>query len=84
MGIEKDERARLSEAKERGDLDYLYRNVTGRYLQAFAVAGTAKDVIEPLEQLAGLGFDHITINEPGPNLDEALELLGKEVLPHFQ
>lgn len=84
MGIEKDERARLSGAKERGDLDYLYRNVTGRYLQAFAVAGTAKDVIEQLEQLAGLGFDHITINEPGPNLDEALELLGKEVLPHFQ
>jgi alkanesulfonate monooxygenase SsuD/methylene tetrahydromethanopterin reductase-like flavin-dependent oxidoreductase (luciferase family) len=84
MGIEKDERARLSEAKERGDLDTLYRNVTGRYLQAFAVAGTPHDVIEQLDRLAELGFDHITLNEPGPDLNEALELLGKEVLPHFQ
>ena len=83
MGIGPDETARLSEAKGRGDLDTLYRNVTGRYLQAFAVAGTAKDVIEQLEQLAGLGFDHITLNEPGPDLNEALELLGKEVLPYF-
>lgn len=84
MGIEKDETARLSQAEQDGDREYLYRNVTPRYLSAFAVAGTAKDVIEQLEQLAGLGFDHVTINEPGPNLNEALELLGKEVLPHFQ
>lgn len=83
IGISPDERARLSEAKGRGDLDTLYRNVTGRYLQAFAVAGTPHDVIEQLERLADLGFDHITLNEPGPNLDEALELLGKEVIPHF-
>ena len=84
MGIGRDEVTRLSEAKRRGDREYLDRNITGRYLQAFAVAGTPKDVIEQLERLADLGFDHITLNEPGPDLDEALELLEKEVLPNFK
>ncbi len=83
MGIGRDEVTRLSEAKRRGDREYLDRNLTGRYLQAFAVAGTPQDVLEQLERLAYLGIDHVTLNEPGPNLDEALELLGKEVLPHF-
>lgn len=84
MGIGQDEVSRLSEAKRRGDHEYLYHNVTGRYVQAFAVAGAPKDVIEQLERLADLGFDHITLNEPGPNLDEALALLGEEVLPYFR
>jgi 5,10-methylenetetrahydromethanopterin reductase len=84
LGIDKEEKSRLSEAKRRGDLEFLYRNVTPRYLAAFAIAGTPRDVIEQLERLADLGFDHITLNEPGPNLDEALELLGREVLPHFR
>ncbi|MBI3760492.1 MAG: LLM class flavin-dependent oxidoreductase [Chloroflexi bacterium] len=83
MGIGQDEVARLSQAKRSGDRDYLHRNVTPRYMQAFAVAGTPQAVIEQLETLAGLGLDHVTLNEPGPNLDEALELLGKEVLPYF-
>ncbi len=84
MGIDGEESSRLSEAKRRGDHEYLYRNVTPRYLAAFAVAGTPREVIEQLERLADLGFDHITLNEPGPNLDDALELLGREVLPHFR
>ena len=83
LGIGQDEVARLSDAKRKNDREYLFRNVTDRYVQAFAIAGTAREVIEQIERLADLGLDHITINEPGPNLDEALELLGKEVLPRF-
>lgn len=83
LGIEPEETARLSQARREGDRAYLYKNVSPRYLEAFAVAGTPKDVIEQLERLASLGLDHITLNEPGPDLNEALSLLAEEVLPHF-
>jgi 5,10-methylenetetrahydromethanopterin reductase len=83
MGISRDESERLSQARRRDDRDYLYHHVGPRYLEAFAVAGTPRDVVKQLERLADLGFDHITLNEPGPKLGEALELLGHDVLPHF-
>lgn len=83
MGIDPDEVGRLSQARQNGDPEYIHRNMTGEYLRAFAVAGTPRDVIEQLERLSDLGIEHVTLNEPGPNLREALGLLGKEVLPHF-
>lgn len=83
LGIEPEEAARLSQARRDGDNDYLYKNISRQYLEAFAVAGTPQDVITQLERLAGLGIDHITFNEPGPNQNEALALLEREVLPHF-
>jgi 5,10-methylenetetrahydromethanopterin reductase len=84
LGIEPEEVTALVAARQRGDWEFVRRNVPGRYLQAFAVAGTAREVVEQLERLADLGFDHVTLNEPGPDLTEALSLLGREVLPHFR
>lgn len=83
MGISQDETDQLSKAYQAGDHEYLYKNISRQYLEAFAVAGTPRDVIEQLERLADLGVDHVTLNEPGPNRNEALELLAKEVLPYF-
>jgi len=83
MGITSEELAGLTGAHRDGDREYLHNNISERYLEAFAVAGTPQDVIQQLEKLADLGLDHITLNEPGPNFDEAMELLDKEVLPHF-
>jgi 5,10-methylenetetrahydromethanopterin reductase len=83
LGIGRDEVQALAQAAQRGDAGYLSQNVPERFLRAFAVAGTPAEVIDQLEALAALGLDHVTLNEPGPDLDEALDLLGKEVLPHF-
>ncbi len=83
LGIGEDEVTRLLQAKRNDDRDFLYRNVGERYMRAFAVAGTPRAIIEQLECLADLGIEHVTLNEPGPDLREALELLGQEVLPHF-
>jgi alkanesulfonate monooxygenase SsuD/methylene tetrahydromethanopterin reductase-like flavin-dependent oxidoreductase (luciferase family) len=49
-------------------------------------AGTPDDVIEPLremiELLDSLGFDHYVFGVPlGPDVPEALELIGKQVIP---
>jgi 5,10-methylenetetrahydromethanopterin reductase len=84
LGISAGEVQALAQAAQRSDHDYLLRYVPERYLRAFAVAGTPTEVIAQLEALAALGLDHITLNEPGPDLEDALDLLGKEVLPHFR
>lgn len=83
IGVSTEEAARLSQAYRDEEYDYLHANVTLKYLQAFATAGTPVDVIEGLERLADLGIEHVTFNEPGPNLYEAITLLGKEIVPHF-
>lgn len=83
MGIELEETEHLSDAYRNGDMDYLYKNVNERYLKAFAVAGTPHDVIEQIERMDDMGVKHITFAEPGPDVEEALNLLEKEVLPHF-
>ena len=83
LEIDAEELAGMTRAHRDGDREYLHKNVSKQYLEAFAVAGTPQDVIQQLEKLADLGLDHITLNEPGPNFDEAMELLDKEVLPHF-
>jgi len=83
LGIEPEEATRLSQARYRGDNEFLHKNVPQKYLDAFAVSGTPQDVIEQLERLADLGVEHVTFSEPGPNLEEALALLEQEVLPHF-
>jgi len=83
LGIEPEEATRLSQARRTGDNEYLHKNVSQRYLQAFAVAGTPQDVITQLERLADLGIEHVTLNEPGPDREEAFALLEQEILPHF-
>jgi 5,10-methylenetetrahydromethanopterin reductase len=49
------------------------------------VTGTAKDVIEQIEEMVDAGVTHVAFGHClGPNFDEALDILGKEVLPHFR
>lgn len=83
MGLDMEEIGRLGEAYRKGDSAYLHKNIDQRYQEAFGIIGTPADVIEQIERLADMGIEHITFNEPGPNLEEALTLLEKEVLPHF-
>jgi 5,10-methylenetetrahydromethanopterin reductase len=49
------------------------------------VVGTAADLIPRLEGLVSLGANHLSFGPPlGPDLRAAIELLGREVLPHFR
>jgi 5,10-methylenetetrahydromethanopterin reductase len=83
LGIAQDEVARYAAAYRSDDHSYIYKNMSRERLEAFALAGTAHDVIGQLERLRDSGVEHVTLNEPGPDLDEALELIGSEVLPYF-
>ena len=49
------------------------------------IAGDARALIPRLEQLAALGATHLSFGPPlGPDPLAALEVLGREVLPHFR
>lgn len=50
-----------------------------------AIVGTPADLIERFEALAAEGVTQINIGGPlGPNPDEAIELIGAKVIPHFR
>jgi 5,10-methylenetetrahydromethanopterin reductase len=49
------------------------------------VAGGAAELIARLEGLAAAGARHLSFGPPlGPDVCEALRILGREVLPHFR
>lgn len=49
------------------------------------IVGTSADLIERLEMLVALGVRHLSLGPPlGPNPYEALEMVGRDVIPHFR
>jgi 5,10-methylenetetrahydromethanopterin reductase len=74
------EKAAVSER----DMDKAISLVDERMLR-IGVVGGAKEVIGRLEPLAEAGVRHLSFGPPlGPDPLESVELLGREVLPHFR
>jgi 5,10-methylenetetrahydromethanopterin reductase len=49
------------------------------------IAGTPAALIARLEALVALGVDHISLGPPlGPDILEAISLIGRDVIPHFR
>lgn len=58
--------------------------VTDRML-AIGIAGTPHDLIERLEALRDRGVRHLSFGPPlGPDILAAIEMIGREVIPHFR
>jgi len=54
-------------------------------MMQIGIAGSTDIIIERLNHLVTLGVRHISFGPPlGPDLESAITLLGKEVLPYFQ
>ena len=74
------ERAIMTERDPRRARDL----VTDRML-AIGIAGTPHDLIARLEGLRDRGVRHLSFGPPlGPDILAAIELIGREVLPHFR
>ncbi|MEO8612887.1 MAG: LLM class flavin-dependent oxidoreductase [Chloroflexota bacterium] len=66
------------------DIEKAKSLVTEPMLQ-IGIAGTAADLIARLENLVELGVNHISFGPPiGPDIAQALETIGREVIPHFR
>ncbi|MFN8470707.1 MAG: LLM class flavin-dependent oxidoreductase [Anaerolineae bacterium] len=71
-------------AQRDGNLDAAAEMVTDQMLR-IGLVGTARDLIPRLEGLVAAGARHLSFGPPlGPDPLEAIEVLGREVLPHFR
>ncbi len=71
-------------AQTEDDLDAAAALVTDQMLKV-GLVGTAGDIIPRLEGLVALGARHLSFGPPlGPDPFEAIQVLGREVLPYFR
>lgn len=61
------------------------RSLVTAPMMRIGIAGTATDLIPRLEDLIAMGATHISFGPPlGPDLLEAVESIGREVIPRFR
>lgn len=66
------------------DIEKAKSLVTEPMLQ-IGIAGNAQDLIARLEKLVGMGATHLSLGPPlGVDLLEAVETIGREVIPYFK
>lgn len=84
-GISEEEIHKVREAASTGDFEKGASYISDLSVAKCSVTGTANDVIEQIEEMVDAGVTHVAFGHClGPNFDEALDLLGKKVLPHFR
>ncbi len=84
-GISEDEINKVREAASTGDFEKGASYISDLSVAKCSVTGTANDVIEQIEEMVDAGVTHVAFGHClGPNFDEALDILGKQVLPHFK
>lgn len=84
-GIPAEQIRRVREAAASGDFAEGAKHVSDLAVAKCSVTGTPDDVIPQIEAMQAAGVTHVAFGHClGPDFDEALDLLGEEVLPHFR
>jgi 5,10-methylenetetrahydromethanopterin reductase len=85
LGLARSDFARIRQALQVDrDLELATELVTPEMLR-MGVVGTAADLLPRLEWLVAAGASHLSFGPPlGPDPFEAIEVLGRQVLPHFR
>jgi len=78
--------ARLQEAYQRQDYDYISEHlISDELMDIFAFAGNPADIISQVEKLIEAGASRIEFGTPhGLSSAEGIRLLGEKVLPYFK
>lgn len=83
IGLTPDDFAPIKERMQRGDRAGARALVTEPMLR-LGIFGTPHEICGQLESLFAAGVTHVSLGGPlGPDPRAAIELLGREVLPHF-
>jgi 5,10-methylenetetrahydromethanopterin reductase len=54
-------------------------------MMRIGIAGTSHDLIARLEALVEMGVRHISFGPPlGPDIDDAIQVIGRDVIPYFR
>jgi 5,10-methylenetetrahydromethanopterin reductase len=84
IGLSPDDFVQLRALVDAGRLDEASAAVTDEMLR-LALVGTPPEIVERIEALADAGIDQVNLGGPlGPDPDEAIRLVGREVIPHFR
>ncbi len=85
LGLQRSDFAEIEHAAQaEGDMARARSLVTDQMLQ-IGIVGTGRDLIERLEGLVALGARHLSFGPPlGPDPLAALQVIGREVIPHFK
>jgi 5,10-methylenetetrahydromethanopterin reductase len=85
LGLTQNDFAPIEQAVMReNDMEKAKSLVTPQMTQ-IGIAGTSHDLIARLEKLVELGVRHISFGPPlGPDLDEAVRVIGQDVIPYFR
>ena len=76
--------APLRELVDAGRMEEAREQVTPDMLR-LGIAGTPAEVIDQIHELADAGVNEVNLGGPlGPNPEEAIRLMGKEVIPAFR
>jgi len=74
----------LKKLIDAGDYEGAKKAVTGDML-ALGITGTPSDVRSQIENLREAGIDEINLGGPlGPDPEQAIRLMGEQVIPHFR
>jgi 5,10-methylenetetrahydromethanopterin reductase len=85
VGIDRSEIEGIKEALAEGDADLAVSLVSEKSVNAFKPWGTPDDIIEIASRLDGTGLTRLNFGfGRGASDLEGIELLGKDVLPHFR
>jgi 5,10-methylenetetrahydromethanopterin reductase len=74
----------IKERIDHGDYDGARALVTPE-MERLGIVGTPREVISQIEELGRAGIDEVGLGGPlGPDPEEAIRLLGREIIPHFR
>lgn len=84
-GIDVQEIQTVKAAIEKNDFARAENSLSERSLRNFTASGTPDEIIEQTEEMVKAGVNHIIYGYPlGPSREEAIRLIGEEVIPHFR
>lgn len=85
LGIDPQEVRAIEEAEARGDLRAAASFVSDNMMGTLAIWGTAQDAVIRIKELERAGVQHINLKKPlGPDLPQAIRIIGEEVIPRVR
>lgn len=85
LGMSDDDVQAIFKAHQAGDMDSVEKMIPDHVIEAFSLTGTPEQVIPQIERLAEQGVTKVTFTPPiGPDVDGALDLIAKSIIPYFK
>lgn len=81
LGVSEAEIARVKSAISKNES--LSQCVSDSMVDLFAIAGNASDCIEKIDALGKVGVTQIVVGRPSREDSNMIEMIGKQIMPHF-